>query len=418
VAALGKIVSEQLPSGKWRYRIVIWHKGTRYVLGSQVFGVVETPFASEENAQWVLDQIRALIANGASVQHAVAQFRPMECPEDLIENRVDEYLGHWRRLVETGKRSPATLKEIEGYARRKGSGSRAAWAYWYGHNARDILNGRVEDWHVWLSRRGISATTQGHVSDAFRAFLRRLAWRGEIAQAPSFPTIERPEYAPQVISMARREQVFEAIPYERRGAFLIAACLLMRPREIRACELRDYDPETNTLLVNKAFKGHKVDAPLGVTKEGVAGRREVWDDDARDWIRWRREQTTDEQRLRGEATALFWNPTARNKRKGWSEDPLRKQWLDACKTVGVQIPLYEGTKHSTATALAEGGIQPLVLKALGGWKDSKSVEKYAKPRATRAIVLDAKRKGGTSIVTTRPARSRPQPARLGGELSA
>ena len=46
-----------------------------------------------------------------------------------------------------------------------------------------------------------------------------------------------------------------------------------------------------------------------------------------------------------------------------------------------------------ATALAEGGIQPLVLKALGGWKDSKSVEKYAKPRATRALVLDAKRKG-------------------------
>ena len=132
---------------------------------------------------------------------------------------------------------------------------------------------------------------------------------------------------------------------------------------------------------------------FGLPKKAYRARREVWDDATRDWILWRVEQTSNKQRLRGEATALFWNPTARNKRKGWSEDPLRKQWLDGCTIAGVQISLYEGTKHSTATALAEGGIQPLVLKALGGWKDSKSIEKYAKPRATRAIVLDAKRKG-------------------------
>jgi integrase len=167
----------------------------------------------------------------------------------------------------------------------------------------------------------------------------------------------------------------------------------MRPREIRACELGDYDIETNTLLVNKAFKGQGIHDVVRSTKEGTSTRREVWDDATRDWILWRLKQTTDEQRLRGEATALFWNPRANDPRKGWSETRLRYQWRDACETVGVRISLYEGTKHSTATALAEGGIQPLVLKALGGWKDSKSVEKYAKPRATRAIVLDAKRKG-------------------------
>ena len=166
----------------------------------------------------------------------------------------------------------------------------------------------------------------------------------------------------------------------------------MRPSEIRACELGDYDRATNTLLINKAFKGRRLDAPVRSTKERTSTRREVWDDATREWILWRLEQTTDEQRLRGEATALFWNPRANNRRKGWSETRLRQQWMDACAEVGVRISFYEGTKHSTATALAEGGLSPLVLKALGGWKDSKSVEKYAKPRATRAIVLDAKRK--------------------------
>jgi integrase len=393
VAELGKVRSQQLPSGNWRYQISISHRGKRYYLGTVTVGAVDTPFESRDHAVGVLAQIRALVANGDSVQQAIARFRPMECPEDFVENRVAEYLEHWRGLVDKSKRSPATLREIERYAQREGKGTRGAWAYWYGQNAKQIPNGAVEDWHAWLCDRGIGATTQGHVSDAFRSFLRRLEWRGEIDRVPNFPAIERPEYAPRTISLSRRDRIFEAIPYERRGAFLIAACLLMRPREIRACELGDYDIETNTLLVNKAFKGQGIHDVVRSTKEGTSTRREVWDDATRDWILWRLKQTTDEQRLRGEATALFWNPRANDPRKGWSETRLRYQWRDACETVGVRISLYEGTKHSTATALAEGGIQPLVLKALGGWKDSKSVEKYAKPRATRAIVLDAKRKG-------------------------
>ncbi len=92
--------------------------------------------------------------------------------------------------------------------------------------------------------------------------------------------------------------------------------------------------------------------------------------------------------LRGEV-ALFWCPEARNPEKRWSDDPLRQEWNRACKCVGVRISLYEGTKHTTATALAEGGIEPLVLKALGGWKDSKSVERYARPKATRAAIVRA-----------------------------
>lgn len=51
------------------------------------------------------------------------------------------------------------------------------------------------------------------------------------------------------------------------------------------------------------------------------------------------------------------------------------------------MPLYQGTMHTTATALAEGGIQPLVLKALGGWKESNSLEQYAKPQATRDAIV-------------------------------
>ena len=63
--------------------------------------------------------------------------------------------------------------------------------------------------------------------------------------------------------------------------------------------------------------------------------------------------------------------------KRWCDDPMRTEWKRACEKANVpHIPLYQVTKHTTATALAEGGIGVYVLKALGGWKDSRSAEKY------------------------------------------
>jgi len=161
----------------------------------------------------------------------------------------------------------------------------------------------------------------------------------------------------------------------------------MRPGEVRATNLDDY--ESGRVNVSQAVQGPRLNAPVRHTKNRSAGWREAWDEELREWIEWRGQQTPSEKRLRGTETALFWNPTARNPEKRWTPDPMRKEWLRACEKVGVRIPLYQGTKHSTATALAEGGLSTLVLKALGGWKDAKSAERCAKPEAHRAALVRA-----------------------------
>ena len=56
--------------------------------------------------------------------------------------------------------------------------------------------------------------------------------------------------------------------------------------------------------------------------------------DLRDRLDWRVQQTTPEQRLRGEAVALFWNPAARSTAKRWTSDPLEREWHRACEQVG------------------------------------------------------------------------------------
>ena len=98
------------------------------------------------------------------------------------------------------------------------------------------------------------------------------------------PVIRVPEYLPRTLSLKARAHVLQAIPWERRGAFLAASWLLMRPREIRAVDLEDYDPGRNALAVYKAVKGPRLDDPIKHTKARASSWREVWEDELREWV--------------------------------------------------------------------------------------------------------------------------------------
>ena len=131
-----------------------------------------------------------------------------------------------------------------------------------------------------------------------------------------------------------------------------------------------------------------VDAPIADhTKNDAGETREVWNSELLTWIEWRLQQATPERRLRGEV-ALFWNPTARNRAKRWTPDPMGREWARACKKAGVAVPLQEGTRHATLTQLG-GALTETVLKAFSRHKDSRSLQRYSKPRAKKAAIVRA-----------------------------
>src|SRR5262245_47877801 len=67
-------------------------------------------FASRDQAQRVLDGIRAVMAyEGVPLLQAIARARPPA--SSTFDRHLDAYLVHFRALVETGKRSPTTLRE-------------------------------------------------------------------------------------------------------------------------------------------------------------------------------------------------------------------------------------------------------------------------------------------------------------------
>jgi integrase len=381
VKNLGRIHSEKLPSGAARYRIIFHTKGKRIKVSRLVHdNGVEVPFGSREAAKFVLDGIRSLVAQGMTLERAIAQYRPMDCPEDLVENRLTEHLDYFREMVEAGKRSPTSLKELARYAKDGGH-----FSFWFGQSARDISFGAVEDWHRWLAGRGIALKTQKNVSDAFRAFLRRLKRRGEIDSAPEFPAIEVPDYAPRIIDAETQARILDAIPWERRGAFLAAATEALRVGEIRALNLDDY--QDGRLKISKAIQGHGTNARTRHTKNRSAEWRQPWNEDLVAWIEWRLENATPAAKLRGEV-ALLWNPTAKNLAKRWTHETLHDEWKRACKAVGEDVPFQEGTRHSILTTLGEV-LPERMLQAFSRHRSSKSLGHYSKPRATRAAIRKA-----------------------------
>ena len=90
------------------------------------------------------------------------------------------------------------------------------------------------------------------------------------------------------------------------------------------------------------------------------------------------------------ARPLFVNPTGRTPGKRWLSNSLRLEWNRAAARAGLEVKMYEGSKHSTATALRRAGVPLDVIQAAAGHKDIRSTERYA--QLADEVVTDALRR--------------------------
>ena len=96
-------------------------------------------------------------------------------------------------------------------------------------------------------------------------------------------------------------------------------------------------------------------------------------------------------RLHSGESPLFANTQARNASRRWGHSAFYTEWKRAAKRAGYpSIALYEGTKHSTATALRRAGVALDIIQAAAGHKDRRSTERYA--QLDDNVVRDALRK--------------------------
>lgn len=336
-----------------------------------IYGLLGQGFESRADAEALLRKIRARIDAGLSHEAAVAPFLPISRRAAKVTTHYDAWVERRRREAALGQLSYNTVALYAKYARPG-----RELAFWDACSIYDVDAASLDDWRLWLAERGLAPKTIWNVLGAFRTFLKSLVRRGELEGVPIFPTVALEYREARVLTVAQQSRVLAALQGPARGAHLIAATMGLRPSEVRALVRADYSPARGTALgrlhVERARQGRAHDAPLGPTKNRRARTLPV-PDVVSAWIE---EHVTPAERLRDPEAPLVPNP-----RTGlaWSHDAFADAWRRACEDAGVPpIAVYNGTKHTAATAMLErsGGNLEAVARMLGH-ADTRSTRRYA-----------------------------------------
>ena len=339
-------------------------------------------FESEEMAQAILDAIRVRIARGTPAQLAVDEFAPASSERNRIAIWIDRYLDEQEERAESLEISPNHLRELRRCVRPHGT-----WSWWSDMSIHEIDAANLNEWRRWLSKdRGLAPKSVRNNLGYFRAFVSWLFRLERLDRVPAFPRVKVRDHQPTILSRDTQDLILEAIPWDRRGAFL-AASHGIRPGEIRALDVGDFQAREGVprLSISRAVKGPNSNAPTGGTKTGDAHWIPIAED-LEAWILWRLEERTRaaaNPSKRGadvawRSVALFPNPTSRNPDRRWIANTLREEWNRAADEVGVEVRMYEGTKHSAATAWRTSGMSLEMIQRMLRHRDSRSTQRYAK----------------------------------------
>ena len=346
------------------------------------------------SAAQALDAIRSELASGKPFHAVLAPWLAKTQREQMLLSRAEHWLEHWQARVDAGELSPSYYRELDRYVHHPGY-----WAkYLSGRLVTEITPAVIDDMNLWLathggaSGTGIGPASRNKVLGALRVLMRWLRRRREISadDVPEIPTVEVPEYSPRILESRQQTRVLERIPYDRRGAFL--ACRLgVRPSEARASHVSDYTVSADGqawLTIDKACKGPNSNAPILHTKAWKARAIPI-DTALRDWIKWRLQKRAaamrDCDRSPMLSPAMFPNPRARTEEKRWTLSSMEHEWNRVRRLEGTDAALYEGTKHSFATAARERGIPLDQIQKFLGHADAKSTERYGRLRNSALV---------------------------------
>jgi integrase len=346
-----------------------------------IYAVSGVAFTKQEDADSVLRIVRMDVSAGRSFEEAVNRFLSPKAKGNLLTRRYAEFLESKELEVKAGDLSPTTLREYKRLAR--GGGELTFFAE---RAVSEVTTGLLKDWSTWLAVRGLAAKSRRNVLGMLRTFFGWLREQGVVQHVPVFKLPPEGENRPDVLSPEEQGKVLAAIPEDARGVYLAMALLGVRPGEARALLARHV--QGDSLIVEQAVKGGTRKAAIGPTKTRAV-RTLPLPRALAAWVKKHAPKNPD--------AVLFSNPRTGIR---WTHWALRDTWLKACReSIGRDVRLYEGTKHSAATAWKADGHEDRVVAAMLGHADLRSTARYARlsGQHLRAVVdghVSVSRAGG------------------------
>lgn len=326
------------------------------------------PLRTKKDAVRLLNQIHGKMRKGRSLESVIDEFFPERGKRHSVHMHAKAWLAVKESQVATGERSENYTREPRRYIAKDGY-----FEFWRGVSIYEVTTKLIREWSTWLiSEFRIKPNTARKPIETLHAIFQWLREDEELDfTPPRFVYPAKIRNPPRVLEPAAQDLVLEAIPLHLRGPFLAMSLLGVRPNEVEALDVSD--ASETTLMVTKAKKGKRATAPILAVK-GNTGKALPMPPVLWSWIK----EFVLPHRIAG---PLFVNERARNAEKRWFLDALEDEWNRACTKVGIQINLYNGTKHTCATEILQRAPKH-VVQALLGHADLRSVDYYGRVNTT------------------------------------
>lgn len=309
------------------------------------------PFSSYEQANRILTVIRAEIdASSFDPSRYVAQkLRPLQ-----FRTWSSNWLQGKETQVEKKTISPSYVKELRRFVS-------ILQNYFQNTDIRDIGTKKVNDFY--LSLKG-SPKYQLNILSSFHKMLSDALDWGDIGKMPKFPPIEVPEPKFRTIDLDQQDAVIDRIndPMDRTY-ILFTAREMVRPSETRALFWDDLDFKHDRVEICKHFSLNELRDSTKSKKTKV--------------LPLDREVKESLLRLPRHITSPF---VFQKNGRPYSESYARKLWNKITSDMGIEISLYQGTRHSSATEAVNRVGMDRVQEFLGHTR-STMTRRYAKMSA-------------------------------------
>jgi len=261
-------------------------------------------------------------------------------PDDYRSNKPNSYLALKDKYL-TRKKDRASYNKIKGYIDRAGE--------YFGYtNIREITGADIEDYLYRIP--GISEKTRFNHMTQLRDFWKWCLKRGNIitlAEMPTFPEIDYELGYRKITDWATQEKVIDKIkelsyhinPKIWFGIDMLATYTALRPDDLRRVKENSLDSNGFLIIHNPTKLKNKFKT-----------------------IRLHEDHISEWKDLQAKYPALPEMPFFRHikgngavKPNGiFGKDYFYRWWRNACEEVGLKdVPLYPGTKHTTATETAK-----------------------------------------------------------------
>jgi len=321
------------PRQRWYIDLVL--DGKRH----RIYSYQRVSFKQKDYAEDVLTLIRGEISN------RTFDIRKYKKGAQLT---VKVYAEKW---VDSLSLQPGTIKEYRGAIRNH------IGPFFEALDIRDIRHHHLMEFKTHLLEN-LSDKSVFNIMGCLKTVL-RYAWRnGDIPIVPPFPRLDYTKPAIRWLDEETQIRVIEAIPEADRYIFWFMKWYGARPSEARA--LQKADIQKDHITITHSYSLYKLVKTTKTHRVRVLPRLSVFD----------KMHNQMPKHLSPFVFTRSWNG------KPYSPKCLNRLWNDACKTVSVEINLYNGLKHSLGMHLLEKGVPKEMVQKIYGHTRPDMTDRY------------------------------------------